>query len=182
MSGQVSQRDDHLVDPQLKAALALLPDLSDLSDSTLGEWRARLDPPAEPMQDRADVACEAVTIDESTSCTRFNAMLYRPLGQDGPLPAILSLHGGGFVMGSAERDHPTSLRLASETGCAVLSINYRRAPEHLFPAAIDDAYLQALVCACTVRRVQNPIFGKDFQFRSACVAFLATGVRANLPP
>src|SRR5262249_3756396 len=50
------------------------------------------------------------------------------------------LHGGGFVMGDLDTEHPWAARLAEAAGAVVVSVGYRRAPEHRFPAALDDAY------------------------------------------
>lgn len=67
--------------------------------------------------------------------------LYRPAGE-GPRPLHVYLHGGGFMFGSAlsgEYDGILSRR-ASEAGCVVASVEYRLAPEHKFPAGIEDSY------------------------------------------
>ena len=53
---------------------------------------------------------------------------------------MLWLHGGGFVMGDLETEHPWALRIAQAAGTVVISVGYRRAPEHRFPAALDDAW------------------------------------------
>ena len=55
------------------------------------------------------------------------------------LPAILYFHGGGWVMGSLEAYDKVCRFFAARTGCAVVAVDYRLAPEHRFPAAIDDA-------------------------------------------
>jgi acetyl esterase/lipase len=54
--------------------------------------------------------------------------------------AVVWLHGGGFVMGDLETEHPWAIRVAEGSGAVVISVGYRRAPEHRFPAALDDAY------------------------------------------
>jgi acetyl esterase/lipase len=54
--------------------------------------------------------------------------------------AIVWLHGGGFVMGDLDTEHPSAAGLADGSGTIVISVGYRRAPEHRFPAALDDAY------------------------------------------
>ncbi|UFX43605.1 alpha/beta hydrolase [Bradyrhizobium sp. 41S5] len=53
--------------------------------------------------------------------------------------AILYFHGGGFRIGSVASHRDLTARIADASGCRVLSINYRLAPEHRFPAALDDA-------------------------------------------
>lgn len=57
-----------------------------------------------------------------------------------PLPAVLYLHGGGFVIGSLETHDSLCRQLALHSGCAVLALDYRLAPEHPFPVAWDDAW------------------------------------------
>ncbi|CAF1121010.1 unnamed protein product [Adineta steineri] len=54
------------------------------------------------------------------------------------LPAIIYYHGGAFYMGSVDTHHPLTRRLALKTGFIVISVEYRLAPEHPFPAGIDD--------------------------------------------
>jgi acetyl esterase len=63
--------------------------------------------------------------------------IYEPL-QPGGVTAIY-LHGGGFVVGDVETHDPLCRRVANATGARVVSVDYRLAPEHPFPAALDDA-------------------------------------------
>ncbi len=63
--------------------------------------------------------------------------IYRPR-TTAPLPALVYFHGGGFVIGSFATHDGTCRSLAVEGGCAVISVDYRLAPEHPFPAAVDD--------------------------------------------
>ena len=56
------------------------------------------------------------------------------------VPAILYIHGGGFYVGSIDTEHASSARLAQELGVVVVSVEYRLAPEHPFPAGIEDCY------------------------------------------
>ncbi len=71
------------------------------------------------------------------------ARLYRP-GIPGPLPVFVLLHGGGFVIGDLDTADNLARFLCNHVGCAVLSVDYRLAPEHPFPAAVEDSY--AAVC------------------------------------
>jgi acetyl esterase len=57
---------------------------------------------------------------------------------DGPLPTLIYYHGGGFVIGNLETHDSTCRRLANKSRCQVIAIDYRLAPEHPFPAPIDD--------------------------------------------
>jgi acetyl esterase/lipase len=65
--------------------------------------------------------------------------LYRPEG-DGPHPIITYFHGGGWVLGDLDSDDPVCRDLCHRTGAIVVSVNYRHAPEHRFPTAIDDGF------------------------------------------
>lgn len=66
--------------------------------------------------------------------------VYRPLTATDTSPVVLYLHGGGFVGGGLEVADEPARDLADRTGAVVVSATYRRAPEHQFPAAHDDAY------------------------------------------
>ncbi|MCA1425792.1 MULTISPECIES: alpha/beta hydrolase [Bradyrhizobium] len=56
-----------------------------------------------------------------------------------PIPVLLYMHGGGFVVGSLDSHQPLCRGLAKDSGAAVLSVGYRLAPEHKFPTAFEDA-------------------------------------------
>ncbi|KAK9806885.1 hypothetical protein WJX72_006309 [[Myrmecia] bisecta] len=67
--------------------------------------------------------------------------VYVPASDQAPLPVCLYFHGGGFVFtDDLEVFDPTAGSLASGGSCIVMSVNYRLAPEHPFPAAVDDCY------------------------------------------
>ncbi|WP_254538073.1 alpha/beta hydrolase [Halomarina litorea] len=65
--------------------------------------------------------------------------VYRPEG-DEPHPVLVYYHGGGWVLGTLDSVESVCRELADRTGCVVVSVDYRLAPEHPFPAAVDDAY------------------------------------------
>jgi len=67
------------------------------------------------------------------------ARLYRPAGAGDPTGLLVYFHGGGFVIGDLETHDGHCRRLAAGSGCRVLAVDYRLAPEHPFPAGHDDA-------------------------------------------
>ena len=62
------------------------------------------------------------------------------VGATGPLPVLLYLHGGGYVIGGRETHDSLCRQLALRSGGAVVALDYRLAPEHPFPAAVDDTW------------------------------------------
>jgi len=107
-----------------------------------------------PEQARAAYAAAAEVLDlpraplarvETRVLADRPARLYA--AQPQPLPAMLYLHGGGFVVGGLETHDSLCRQLALRSGCAVIALDYRLAPEHAFPAAVDDSWsaLEALV-------------------------------------
>ena len=65
--------------------------------------------------------------------------IYTPIGSvAGPLPGIVYFHGGGWVMGNIDTQDGMCRLLANASGCRLVSVDYRLAPEHMFPAAIED--------------------------------------------
>ncbi len=74
----------------------------------------------------------------TTRAGETRVLFYAPRGQ--ALPVFVNIHGGGFVMGSAADDDEYCRRLANDADCAVVNIEYRLAPEHKFPVALEECY------------------------------------------
>jgi acetyl esterase len=69
--------------------------------------------------------------------------IYRPSSGPngaGPLPVVVYFHGGGFVLGDLDAGDAHCRLFCAGAGCLVVSVNYRHAPEHPFPAAVEDAH------------------------------------------
>jgi acetyl esterase/lipase len=66
--------------------------------------------------------------------------LHRPVGVSQPGPALLWIHGGGYVIGNAQQDDPLCHRFTRDLGITVAAVDYRLAPEHPYPAPLEDCY------------------------------------------
>ncbi|MDI1481213.1 alpha/beta hydrolase [Polyangium sp. y55x31] len=92
------------------------------------------------------------------------ARVFVPDGVTQPMPAMLWIHGGGFIIGSPAQDDEVAMTFARELGMTVVAPSYRLAPEHPFPAAMDDLYatlawLHANAAALGVRKDRIVVAG-----------------------
>jgi acetyl esterase len=92
---------------------------------------AHLSGPGEPVAEVRD-------LEVPSPAGSIPARLYRPEG-DGPLPLVVYLHGGGWMLGSIDSFDTVLRALANASGAMVLSVGYRLAPEAPFPAGLEDA-------------------------------------------
>ncbi|GGV12973.1 esterase [Actinomadura cremea] len=123
------------LDPQLARALAGAPYVG-LEDpgTARAAMRGLVAALGEPEGDfRVEVA-------DRTVAGAVPVRIYRPVRAAGPAPVLVYFHGGGFVTGDLENEHGRCLAFAGEDGIAVVSVDYRLAPEHPFPAGLDDCY------------------------------------------
>src|SRR5215469_14994026 len=79
------------------------------------------------------------TIDTQAGGQRIKGEWIRPLGATDSDHVVLFLHGGGYVSCTPQTHRPITTALARLARCPVFSLDYRLAPEHPFPAAVDDA-------------------------------------------
>jgi acetyl esterase len=121
------------IDPELEAFIPLFPP-ADLTDPVTARKRLAELAAAAPAPETTGMEIEDRTVPADPDVP---VRIYRPHRAQG---ALVWLHGGGFVMGDLETEHPWAVRVADGSGAVVISVGYRRAPEHRFPAALDDAY------------------------------------------
>ncbi|MET9803550.1 alpha/beta hydrolase [Streptomyces sp. NPDC006368] len=121
------------MDPELEAFIPLFPRLP-VTDPVAGREKYAELAAAKPAPDTSDMEIEDRTVSGDPDVP---VRIYRPSGAQG---AVVWLHGGGYVMGDVDTEHPWATRLAKDSGAVVISVGYRLAPEHPFPAALDDAY------------------------------------------
>ena len=131
-----------LVAPELAPALEFFPEL-DFSQG-LEAFRGtfvsdRVLPPTPPELQVVSRQERFVSVPGGAPDVRV--LLYQPPGEAaGPRPAVLHMHGGGYVLGVPEQNDANNRATALALGCTLVSIDYRLAPETPWPGAVEDCY------------------------------------------
>jgi triacylglycerol lipase len=133
------------VDPELASAARALPEMQ-LEGGGLAAVRAAYGQAyqiADPqLGDTVTVRREVIPAEAGRP--PIPLIVYTPNVDAGPRPAILDIHGGGFVLGAAAMNDQQNRRLCSELGAVVVSVDYRLAPDHPYPCAVEDCYGAAI--------------------------------------
>ena len=177
-------RDDDPHTPHVSSAGASKPDVHPQARALLETWATAPGVPLERLtvtqarrDDLAVLDLQATPdhlyavddIELRTATGAIPARAYRP--RPGPLQTVLYLHGGGFVMGLGGYDAPLR-QLARSSDCLIVAPHYRLAPEHRFPAAVEDA-----VAAATWLANREAVGGS-----SAALGLMGTAREAISPP
>jgi acetyl esterase len=122
--------------PQLQPILDMVDQTPNLEDVGVEAARQQFDAvatftPNHEVHDEFEVTVEGAD-------NELDARVYQP--GEGERPVLMYFHGGGFVVGSLDTHDNVCQKLASESGWTVVSVDYRLAPEHPFPAPLEDAY------------------------------------------
>jgi acetyl esterase/lipase len=153
------------LDPRVKRFLGLLAagNPPDARDTTVEERRRGL---AELMKLSGPEVPVARIEDRTLSrpCGPMPIRIYSPLGSNSDLlPGLVYFHGGGLVAGSVQTHDSIARALANSGGCRLVSVEYRLAPEHPFPAALEDA-----LAAVTQIGTRSAQFGIDAARLGVC--------------
>jgi acetyl esterase/lipase len=135
------------IDPGLGAALLASPvplaDMSTVRQEDLPDIRAQMNAMRAAM---APVALdERVTIEDRMvpgpeGEPDIRLRIYRLADQEGAVPGVYWIHGGGMIIGDPEMDDPRMVEYVVQLGCVAVSVDYRLAPEHPHPAPVEDCY------------------------------------------
>jgi acetyl esterase len=126
------------LDPQTQALLELGPVLPPVETLTPEEARAGMEQRAPLTAGTPQPVASVVDRRIPGPAGEIPVRIYAPDGPR-PMPALVYFHGGGWLVGSLNTHDVVCRALANRAGCIVVSVDYRLAPEHSFPAAIDDA-------------------------------------------
>ena len=131
------------MDPELTAMVAALPRMAAGDPAAarrlMGEFIAQF------TADAKSAGSGALTISDRTipgpvGAPAVRVRLYEPRQRQANAPCLVYFHGGGFMAGDLDSEHLRCVRLAAQADCVVVSVDYRLAPEHRFPAAVEDCY------------------------------------------
>jgi acetyl esterase len=129
-------------DPEFpQALLDLLPTVTDFGDpAALTEMRENGLEKWIPAPDRDDVDLEDRSVPGPDDAPDVRIRIYRPRTDTPVRAAVYEIHGGGFMMGSIAMMDAWSMEVAAALDVVVVSVEYRLAPEHPFPAGVEDCY------------------------------------------
>src|SRR5262245_61382962 len=146
------------LDPQaqriIDATNALgLPPVEQMSPADARESMRQRTAALGPVEDIAEVRDHRVPVAGGEMAVRT----YAPTGA-GPFPALVFFHGGGWVIGDLYTHDGICRSLANAAGCVVASVDYRLAPEHKYPAPVEDAF--AATCWVAQRAADLRVDGR----------------------
>jgi acetyl esterase len=133
----------YAIDPELLPWVDMMPSVVLLDYDALLAARAGqselagLVPAYEPAN---PVDVRDTTVPGPSDAPDVPVRVYSPAGRTEAVPGLVYIHGGGFVLGDLDMFHAPVLRLVDELGIVVVSVDYRLAPEHPFPAPAEDCY------------------------------------------
>jgi acetyl esterase/lipase len=131
-------------DPEIAPVVPLLPEL-DLDDITAA--RSDMETLLAALgaeTDASGLGVEEQTIEGPDGSLRVR--VYSPRPGAGATPGLLYIHGGGFVLGNLESEHASAIAIARALGIVIVSVDYRLAPEHPYPAGLHDCESAFLWC------------------------------------
>ncbi len=133
----------YAIDPELVPWLDMLPKMTFSDRDSVLAARASMEdvknvaPAYEPVN---PLDIRDTTVPGPSGAPDVPVRVYAPANRDGVVPGLLYIHGGGFIVGDLDTFHTGLLRLVDQLGVVIVSVDYRLAPEHPFPAPVEDCY------------------------------------------
>lgn len=118
-----------------------------------------------------DVSIKNIKIDNKDRNAKIKLRIYQPVHLENAAPVLLWMHGGGYIIGKPEMEDTICIQFVRELGISIVSVDYRLAPKHPFPAGLEDCY-SALMWA-----KQN---SESFGFDSSRIAIGGTSAGGGL--
>ncbi len=129
------------LDPEVTAVLKQMeeaggPPISEISPDVAREAFAGL----VALQGAPEAVAEVQDLEVAGAAGPIPVRVYRPEAAQRPGPVLYYIHGGGWVIMDLDSHDPVCRAFANALGCVVVAVDYRRAPEATFPAAVEDSY------------------------------------------
>jgi acetyl esterase/lipase len=132
------KKDFSKIHPQLQQSAKNFPKIIYSKKNVwLINFLAGLVPASKPPQ---DVSIENVFIAGKQDKQKIRLRIYKPKSINEAMPVLLWMHGGGYILGHPKQDDVSCIQYAREAGITVVSVDYRLAPKHPFPAGLEDCY------------------------------------------
>jgi acetyl esterase/lipase len=130
-----------LIDPELLPLLEVFPTLT-LTRETLAQQREMMAQSlfAAPKTVLPEVETVERRVPGPAGAPEVRVLVYRPRAEGERRPALLHIHGGGYILGSPDMSDARNALLAKQLDCVIVSVDYRLAPETPFPGPVEDCY------------------------------------------
>jgi acetyl esterase len=131
---------DYTLDPELAAVATVIPKM-DLADLASAREAERLVIEHLPKYEAAiPLSVNDITVPSEQGAAGVPTRIYAPADRSAAMPALLYLHGGAYVIGGLPIVDSAARLLVERAGVIVVAVDYRLAPEHPYPAALEDCY------------------------------------------
>lgn len=131
----------YAIDPELLPWLDMLPSMKFADYAALLTARTTVEQMSRSRHEsESRVEIRRTTVSGLAGEPDVPVRIHFPTRRNGTAPGLLYIHGGGFVMSDLELFHSTVLRVTDELGVVVVAVEYRLAPEHPYPAPLEDCY------------------------------------------
>jgi acetyl esterase/lipase len=133
----------YAIDPELLPWLDMLPSVRLTDQASLDDARAGMREMSNTLpayESVNPVSVRDTTVPGPSGAPDVPVRVYSPAGLEGQVPGVFYIHGGGFVVGDLDTFDAGLRRMVDELGVVVVSVDYRLAPEHPFPAPMEDCY------------------------------------------
>jgi acetyl esterase/lipase len=132
------------LDPELRAVIEAMPthgavDLNNIP-AARAKMRKLITAMQAPLPPVENVTSQDHAVPGRQGDPDVQVRVYQPTERPPLLPALLWIHGGGYVMGDIEQDDRLMRQMVKRIGCVAVSVDYRLPPEHPFPAPVEDCY------------------------------------------
>ncbi|MFK8049917.1 MAG: alpha/beta hydrolase [Halioglobus sp.] len=134
----------YAIDPELQPFIEFLPNIALEDPAATRAGFNEMISQTNAELDESGVDIENLSIPGAEKSPEVSVRIYSPQEKANSVPALLYIHGGGFVVGNIESEHGACLSLCRDLGIVLVSVDYRKAPETPYPGGLNDCYAALL--------------------------------------